>query len=147
MSIFTAEGLAEQLQDHIATNSGLSYVVGGNFTLGSSPDPIADFPTIVSADRIRLTLYEDGGSFTRNSRHVYQFREFRLIFRGDYPQDAVNRAWRLIQWFQRSNTHFSLTGFSVRFLDVPSLPQVVFNGEDGTALASAVLRFLAISKG
>lgn len=144
---FTAVGLIEDLGTHIQDNSGLGYTKGENLTIGMSPDPIADFPTIVASNRILLTLYEEGGNLTRNARHVHQFRNFRMIFRGEHPQDAVNRAWRLIQWFENSNVHFDLTGFSVRTISIPSLPQIVFRDEDGTALASTVLRFLAISKG
>jgi len=146
MTQFVAEGLIEQIQDLISAEATLNYTTGETLTIGQSPDPISDFPTLLQSDRILLTIYESGGTLTRRSRFVHQERTFRFVHRGDHPQDAINRAWRLIEWFENKRKHTSLTGFALLFTRVSSLPQVVFRGADGSALADSNLTFLALRK-
>jgi hypothetical protein len=143
---FEPEGFIEELRDHIASNSGLGYVVGTNLTVGYSPDPLEDFPEQLTASRNILTIYEAGGTFIRRARQLHQERTVRFLFRGNHPQDAVNRAWRIYQWFERSNVHFDLTSFSCRFLRTESPPTVVAAVEDTSALADMVLTYHVLSK-
>ncbi len=141
-----AGGFLEVLQDHIAADSGLGFVVGTNFTIGQSPDPIQDFPTILAAARMRLTIYESTGTLTRFSRRIHQERTFRFLHRGDHPQDAVNRAWGLVEWFENDSLHVTLTSFTYRLLRTASLPSIVASSEDGSALADHNMTLLVFNK-
>ena len=143
-----AGGFLEDFQDHVADNSGLGFVVGTNFTIGQSPDPIQDFPTILAATRMRLTIYESTGTLTRMSRRIHQERTFRFVHRGDHPQDAVNRAWGLVEWFENDNLHvtFPSNSFTYRFLRTATLPTIVASSEDGSALADHNMTLLVLNK-
>jgi len=149
------EGFMEDLQDYIAANfldgarnvtGDPVYTVGTNFTLGQSPDPTEDFPTMARSDRIRLVLYEEAATVLRSGRRPHPNRPVRFVARGDNPQDANNRCHRLVQWFENSQRHFVLPRFSCRTLGVSAAPTVAFRSQDRTALSSFVMSFLALGK-
>ncbi len=141
-----AGGFLEELQDHVADNSGLGFVSGTNFTIGQSPDPIQDFPTLLTATRMRLTIYESSGTLARFSRRIHQERTLRFLHRGDFPQDAINRAWNLVEWFENESLHASLTSFTYRLLRTATLPTIVASSEDGSALADHNMTLLVFNK-
>lgn len=145
MNEIVGEGFLEELRDKIAADSGLGYVVGENLTCGDSPDPIQDFPHQLAASRNRLTIYDNGGNLIRSGSRTHSERTVRFVVRGDHPQDAVNRAWRVLQWIENDLRQFSTTSFSARHTDTPILPSVIVKGEDGSALANFAATFYVLN--
>lgn len=143
---FKGEGFLEELRDHIVSEAALGYVSGETITVGFSPDPVQDYPALLSATRNLLTLYGSGGTLRRSSSLVHQDRSVRFVHRGDHPQDAVNRLWRVVEWLETKKKHMTLPSFAVRFLRHEGLPTVSAVEEDRTALADVTLAFLVISR-
>jgi hypothetical protein len=106
------QNLAEEIQDWIAANTtglSLTYTVGENFILGDALD-IQDLDEL-SGSNVDLTMFEEGSSFVYGGSFVRQDRTFRFVHKGTYGQQAVNRAWELVEWFKNeSKTFLSVSG-------------------------------------
>lgn len=139
-------GLAEEVQAYIGANAGLGYVVGdgGNFTVEDSAD-LQDLARMGDQQRIRLTLYDEGGTLIPGARRTAQERSFRFATVGDSGQEALDRAHDLLSWLWNQKS-FATDGFRVWVLRVPRTPQVVLRGASGSYVSDFVLTFLAYNR-
>ena len=135
-------GLAEEIQDFVAENSALGYVVGngGNFTIEDAAD-IQDLVRLANSE-ILLTQFDEGGTLIPGARRTAQERSFRFAAKGGHAQEALNRAHDLLSWLWNRKT-FTTDSFRVLVLRVPRIPQVVLRGASGSHVADFVVTVLA----
>lgn len=139
----TATNFAEELQDHIADNSGLGYVVGRNFTLGELLD--VDNLGAWFDPEILLTIFEEGGTLIRTGRKHRQERTFRFLCKGTKAQLSVNRAWAVLTWLENTRTFLSST-YRAWLARTDKMPSVVAADDSGTYLADFVVTFYVFSR-
>lgn len=139
MARFSPRNFIEQLQDYVAAESGLGYVVGTDCFVANELDIDGD------AKLESLTLYEEGASFDPHARVPKQERSVRFLFRDGHEQAAMNRAWDFVEWIG-DVVAFSTTSFSVRVLRVDKGPSVVEARRSGTFLADVVVTFLVMNR-
>lgn len=134
------QNLAEEVQDWIAANAtglSLAYTVGENFILGDALD-IQDLDEL-SGSNVDLTMFEEGSNFVYGGSFVRQDRTFRFVHKGTYGQQAVNRAWELVEWFKNESRTFVTDTFRVLVVQFPVLPTIFARYRSGVHLADFVI--------
>lgn len=138
-------GMAAELQDYIAENSGLGYVVGENFTLQDAAD-IQDLEQMVaSRSQVLLTMFDEGGTLIPSGRRTPAERTFRFAVKGAHAQEALDRAHELLSWLWNRKA-FATAGFVVWVLRAPGLPQVPVRGASGSHVADFIVSMLAYNR-
>lgn len=143
-----AVNFAEQLQDYIATNSGLGLTVpaagvSGNLTLGNLLN-LDDLGVLLGSE-IVCTIFEEGGNIVRTGRRHRQDRSMRFVFKGVYGQEAVNLCWGLVEFLENQRS-FTTSTFKVWVARTDKLPSVISADQAGTHLADVVITFFVYNR-
>jgi hypothetical protein len=135
--------LIEEIQDYIADNSGLGYVVGQNFTAENSMS-FTDIGRLLSS-QVLLTIFDEGGELVPSGRLTIQNRIFRFVTKGTTPNDAMDRARSLVEWlWNHKNLLTSTYRSQVRTLE--RLPTIIDRGEDGSTLVDFVVSMVVFNR-
>ena len=137
---------SEELQDYVAFNSGLGYVVGGitgNFTIGQIFD-WEDAKRLLG-EKVLLTLYDNGHTFYHTGGQKILEKSWRFVAKGSTANQALDRARDIETWLLNKR-QFTTETFQFWFVDEVRSPAVVARGENGSHLAETILRGFVISR-
>jgi hypothetical protein len=143
LKLLKLENLTEELQDYIADNSGLGYVVGENFTAENSME-YTDIARVLGS-KVLLTIFDENGTLISSGRQTHQERYWRFVTKGTHANAALDRARELLVWLWNTKT-FDLTTYRVLVAQTLKMPEVVVRGESGSYLAEFVLQTLVFNK-
>jgi hypothetical protein len=138
--------MGEELQDYIAANSGLGYVVGGstgNFTLEQVLD--LDDITRLLGQKVLLTLFDSGGTLTASGSQTHQTREWRFVTKGNHANEATDRARGILTWLWNLKT-FETATYRFWFTRVIRMPSILARGESGSHLAEVSFQSLVFNR-
>lgn len=138
--------MGEELQDYIAANSGLGYVVGGssaNFTL----EQVLDWEDIARLlrQKVLLTLFDDGGTLTPSGSQTHQSRNWRFVAKGTHANEALDRVRNVVTWLWNTKS-FETATYRYVFVRVIGMPSILARGESGSHLAEASLQSLVFNR-
>ena len=126
----------EEIQDYIAANSSLGYVVGTDFFIGD----ILDIDAVTQLQG--LTMYDEGSSFPGRGRRLqYTERSVRFVVRDSSAQAANNRCWSLFDWMG-TLWSFNTTSFDIKLARFDKLPSLFEARAAGVYLSDIVATFL-----
>lgn len=137
---------SEELQDHIADNSELGYVVGGtnaNFTIGQLFN-WEDAQRLLG-ESVLLTLYDDGHDFIHTGGQKIIEKSWRFVTKGSTANQALDRVRDVETWLLNKR-QFSTDTYVYWFVDEVRSPAVVARGENGSHLAETILRGFVLSR-
>ena len=143
MRLLVLRNLSEEIQDYIAANSGLGYIVGTNFTIENVMD-YTDLERLLGS-RILLTMFDEGGELRPSARLTHQERLFRFVVKGTHPNDSMDRARDLLKWLW-DKKFFETATFRVWIAHVLRLPTVIVKGESGSTLSDFLISILVFNK-
>lgn len=150
MAALSLAGWIEEVQDYIAENSGLGYVVAENFTIGESfESDLQDFVRSRPGDQVipaTLVVYDAGGSAIPAGSIARAQRSLRFVSRSrEHGQAAIDALNRLLEWMQRAGS-FPTATFRTLVERAPRLPDLVESNRAGEHLAELIVTFKVLNR-
>lgn len=133
----------EEIQDYIAANSDLGYVVGENFTAENTMD-FADLGRLLGS-QVLLTIFDEGGELVPSGRITLQNRTYRFVTKGTSSHAAMERARELLEWLWNQK-RFDTSTYRVLLRTVERMPTVVARGDSGSALADFLVSLVIFNR-
>jgi len=141
MPLLKAHGVIEEIQDYIASDSGLGYTTGSNFVIGD----VLDMATLGATKAIDLSMYDEGARLVPSGKRWYMHRNVRFVFKSTFGQGAVNKAWEFVDWLVNERTFFTPT-YRVWWEALSKPPSVIGATRADAYLADTVVQFLLLNK-
>jgi hypothetical protein len=147
MRTLSLDNVLEEIQDYVATNSGLGYVVAENFTIGNPLDWHDIDDLLGPGSRVDLSMHDERPTIRPTGRREHIEWPIRFVTKGDTANGALSRARSLATWLFNTHTFETAAGIRVWFLRAfASYPGLLARGDSGVCLADFTTRVLVLQR-